>query len=201
MKSKEIKAVFFDLGNVIICFDHMIAARKIAEKSHKNPDQIYDLFFSSNLTELFDTGLIAEADFFKEVGKLLNLHDINQDGFYKIWNNIFWENKGMLNLIKDIKLRFQKFFIVSNTNKAHCEYVWDNFPVVRLADKIITSYEIGVLKPDSLIYQKAIEEAGCEPEEIFYTDDRNDLITAAESMGINAHLFTSVGELRDAIFS
>ncbi len=200
MKDKNIKVVFFDLGNVIICFNHMIAAEKIAKKTNKTSSEIYDLFFSSPLTVLFESGSIDENVFFEEVKDLLNIDGIDQNSFYEIWNDIFWENKGILDLIRDIKLKFQKFFIVSNINKAHCEYIWDKFPVVRLADKIIASYEVGVLKPSPLIYRKAIEEAGCSPEEIFYTDDRSELVEAAGAMGINAKLFTGVDDLRGLIF-
>ncbi len=201
INGKDIKAVFFDLGNVIICFDHMIAAEKIAAKTDKLSEEIYDLFFSSHLTELFDSGSIDKEIFFNKVKELLDIRDINQNSFYEIWNNIFWENKGMLDLIKAIKLKYQQFIIVSNTNKAHYEYVWNNFPIVRLADKVITSYEVGVLKPDPLIYQRAIKEAGCNPEEIFYTDDRVELIEAAKSIGINAYLFKGVDDLKNLIFS
>ncbi|MDP8252825.1 MAG: HAD hydrolase-like protein [Candidatus Kaelpia aquatica] len=179
----------------------MIAAEKIAKKTDKTPLEIYDLFFASPLTERFDAGLINEKSFFEEVKETLNIDNLNQEDFYEIWNNIFWENKGVAKLIKDIKLKFQSFFIVSNINKVHFKYIWDKFPVVRLADKIITSYSVGVLKPDPVIYQKAIEEAKCNPEEIFYTDDRSDLIQAAKGMDFNVHLFQSVEDIRNIILN
>ncbi len=200
MDNRDIKAVFFDLGNVIICFDYMIAVKKIAKKTDKTPSEIFELFFSSHLTDLFDSGAIDETEFFRAVKDLLKLNGLDKEDFYDIWNNIFWENAGIAKLIKDIKMKFQKFFIVSNTNKAHWEYVWNKFPVVRLADKVITSFEVGALKPDRRIYNKAIEEADCKAEKIFYTDDRVELVQAAGDLGFNAYAFSTVEKLRDALF-
>ena len=198
-KVKDIKVVMFDLGNVIICFDHMIAAEKIAKYCDRRPREIYDLFFYSDLTEKFDSGKIDEGEFFNEVKKLLNLNGLDKPGFYKIWNDIFWENPGIAEVITEVKRHYDKFFIISNVNKPHFEYIWREFPIVREADEIILSYEIGVLKPAPEIYKIAIEKAQCLPSEVFYIDDRPELVTAAREMGIVAQVFSSVEKIRKTL--
>ncbi len=196
---KDIKVVMFDLGNVIICFDHMIAAKKIAKYCDRSPREIYDLFFYSDLTEKFDSGKIDEDEFFNEVKKVLNLNGLDKSEFYKIWNDIFWENPKVAELIADVKRYYDKFFIISNVNKPHFEYIWRKFPVVREADEIILSYEIGVLKPASEIYKTAIEKAQCLPFEVFYTDDRPELVAAARKMGLVAEVFKGVETIRQIL--
>ncbi|MDP8233515.1 MAG: HAD hydrolase-like protein [Candidatus Saelkia tenebricola] len=202
MKTKKegIQIVLFDLGNVIICFDHMISARKAAEYCDKSAQEIYDIFFSSPLTESFDAGMIGEEEFFRGAKELLNLNGLNQDGFYNIWNDIFWENLGIKSLIRDIKEKYQKFIIISNVNKAHFKYIWDKFPIVREADELILSYEVGFLKPDSRIYNIAVEKSGFSPSNIFYTDDREDLIKAAARLNFKAHLFYSINDISNCLF-
>ena len=199
-KKGSIRVVMFDLGNVLICFDHMIAARKIENYSDKDARQIYALFFSLPVTEQFDRGLIDEKSFFEGVKKLLNLNGLSRDEFYNIWNNIFWENPGLKELIKEIKETYEKFLIISNVNKPHFEYIRDKFPIITEADGIILSYEIGVLKPDPRIYNAAVEKAGCLPSEIFYTDDREDLIEAAVKLGFKARLFQGISDIRRYLF-
>ena len=196
---KDIKVVMFDLGNVIICFDHMIAAKKIAKYCDRSPREIYDLFFYSDLTEKFDSGKIDEDEFFNEVKRVLNLNGLDKSEFYKIWNDIFWENPKVAELIADVKRYYDKFFIISNVNKPHFEYIWRKFPVVRGADEIILSYEIGVLKPASEIYKTAIEKAQCLPFEVFYTDDRPELVAAARKMGLVAEVFKGVETIRQIL--
>lgn len=189
----------FDLGNVIICFDHMLAAKEIAKYSHKSPDEIYNLIFYSDLTEKFDIGLIEEEEFFENVREILDLNGLSQNRFYQIWNNIFWENPGIADLIKEVKSKYHKFLIISNVNKPHFEYIWSNFPVVREADEIILSYKVGSLKPDPKIYSIAVEKAGCLPSEIFYTDDRLELVEKAIEFGFLALRFKGIDEIRNLI--
>jgi len=197
----SIRVVMSDLGNVLICFDHMIAARKIERYSDKNARQIYELFFSSPLTEQFDRGLIDEESFFGGVKKLLNLNGLSQDVFYDIWDDIFRENSGVRELIKEIKEKYEKFLIISNINRPHFEYIRRKFPVITEADEIILSYEVGVLKPDSRIYEVAVKKARCAPSEIFYTDDRADLIEAAIKLGFKARIFQDVSDTRKCLFT
>jgi HAD superfamily hydrolase (TIGR01509 family) len=53
----------------------------------------------------------------------------------------------------------------------------------------ILSYEVGHLKPNPAIYHRALEIARLDPSEIFYVDDRDDLIQTAHSMGFQTHRF------------
>ena len=56
MKNK-IKAVIFDLGNVLVGFDHRIAVKKILRHTSKSTREIYDLFFDSPFTREFEKGV------------------------------------------------------------------------------------------------------------------------------------------------
>lgn len=64
MTRNRIEAVIFDLGNVLVDFDHRIAANRIAEFSDKSPAEIFALFFDSQLIGLFEEGKISPQDFF-----------------------------------------------------------------------------------------------------------------------------------------
>lgn len=194
-----IKVVMFDLGNVIICFDHMISAKRLAAYCDKKPEEIYNLFFASPLAERFDRGEISGEQFFAEIKNILNLNNISYEDFCDIWNQIFWQREGISEVIDLICAKFEKFIIISNVNKLHFEYIYENFPIVRKADEIILSYEVGVLKPDPLIYEIAIEKSGVKPEEIFYTDDREELVTAAHCLGINAVVFRDPNQLKELL--
>jgi FMN phosphatase YigB (HAD superfamily) len=55
------------------------------------------------------------------------------------------------------------------------------------------------MKPDGKIYQSAISMAnqlvGCQPDEIFFTDDKPENVAAAIEAGMNAKLFESAALL------
>ncbi len=87
--------------------------------------------------------------------------------------------------------------LLSNTNAWHWRFVLDGrYPTLNRAFEIfITSFETKSMKPDQVIYQQAIRQAGCRPEEIFFTDDRAENVAGARAMGIDAVLFTSTEQL------
>ena len=73
MGNSTIKAVIFDLGNVLVDFDHMIAARKIIGFTKKTPQDIFELFFDSEIVALFERGEITPLEFFAKTKKMLGL--------------------------------------------------------------------------------------------------------------------------------
>jgi FMN phosphatase YigB (HAD superfamily) len=50
-------------------------------------------------------------------------------------------------------------------------------------DAIIDSSKVNLLKPERKIYEIAIEQAGCSPNEILFVDDSRTNLMAAEKFG------------------
>jgi len=63
------------------------------------------------------------------------------------------------------------------------------------------SYQIGAMKPDPRSYTAAAQLAGVNPQGIFFTDDREDNVTAAAAAGWDAVQYTSVSQLNEALCS
>ncbi len=59
------------------------------------------------------------------------------------------------------------------------------FKLDEYVDQCTYSYELGVLKPNLLMYRDALEKAGFKPEECIFVDDQLRNLKAAESMGIH----------------
>ena len=187
---KEYDAIFCDLGNVLINFDHRIAVRKILQYTPKKEDEIYSLFFDSSFTELYEEGKIGPAGFFKRVKEALDLN-LDYDGFFPIWNEIFFEtplNRNMRDFIKKSK-SFYKLVMISNLNVTHFEFLKKTMPVFKEFDSLILSYEVGCRKPAHGIYKAALESVRAPSDRVFYIDDRRDLIEAASGLGIKGVVF------------
>jgi hypothetical protein len=62
---------------------------------------------------------------------------------------------------------------------------------INLAPKkhAFTSYELGLLKPDTKIYQTLIDKLQTTPEQILFIDDKEKNIAAAQQIGINGIVF------------
>ncbi len=214
--SCKVDAIIFDLGNVLLDFDHRIACQRISKFTpletigkqgkdkmsltgfiDKDEREIFNLFFDSGLTALFEEGKISPLQFFSKVKEILSFK-LDYDQFVPIWNEIFFfteENFGVYNLAYNLRSRY-KVTVLSNINILHFEYIKRTFPILDAFPNIITSFELGFRKPHALIYQKTLEILKTSPQNVFYTDDRNELVESANQLGIRSFVFKGVEQLK-----
>jgi len=197
-ENHKIKGIIFDLGNVILDFDHRIAAAKIAKFTDMSGEDIYNLFFDSPDTALFEEGRISSEDFFKAVQKKLDLK-LTFEEFIPIWNEIFFfseKNLAAYNIARALKNNY-RVALLSNINSLHLEYIKKTFPILDAFHDILASCELKLRKPDARIYSKALAVLGTQSAQTFYTDDRPELVEGAKKLGINSFVFSSAAELKN----
>jgi FMN phosphatase YigB (HAD superfamily) len=123
---------------------------------------------------------------------------LEYESFVPIWNDIFFlsaKNRAVFSLANRLRQNYQ-VVLLSNINVLHHEYLKQYFPVFGLFHHVFTSYELGVIKPDQEIYKKALEALNVLPENVFYADDRPELVESARALGINSFLFTGIEQLK-----
>ena len=116
-----------------------------------------------------------------------------------IWNEIFFfseKNIGVYNLARNLKDCY-RVALLSNINILHFEYIKKTFPILDAFHNIVTSFEAGFRKPHPLIYQKTLDILGARPQNVFYTDDRYELVDSANRLGIRSFVFKTLGQLKD----
>jgi len=183
-------AIFCDLGNVLIDFDHRIAVKKILEYTPKKEEDIYNLFFDSGITEAYEEGKVSQEEFFGRVKDALDLK-MDHAAFFPAWNDIFFEtplNLKMHNFLKRVKSRY-KLIMISNLNQSHFRFLKNKMDILSVFDKLVLSYEAGCRKPAPEIYKIALDFAKTLPPRVLYIDDRRDLIEAAGGLGIRGIVF------------
>jgi len=196
MKNK-IKAIIFDLGNVLVGFDHRIAVKKILRHTSKSTREIYDLFFDSPFTREFEKGGISCREFFVKVKDMLGLK-IGYEEFLPIWNEIFFAKPEMEGFVASLNSG-RRLVLLSNVNQLHYEYLTAAFPrafSLFSPENIIPSFRAGFMKPDKEIYDLAVSASGVCREELVYVDDRQDLIEAASGYGIPSIQFKGINQLK-----
>ena len=144
-----------------------------------------------------DTGRIYTQQFYEEVTRQIGMK-IPYEQFLEVWNDIFAEDKQMTGLVAQL-LRQYPCYLISNTNRPHFEYLRRACPVLDRLNGWILSYEVGHLKPNPAIYHRALEMIRLPPSEIFYVDDRDDLIQAGRSIGFQAHRFAGYEALAEEL--
>ncbi len=203
MTQPSIEVIFFDLGNVILPFNHFQIAERLSQFSRRrefqDPKKIFSYLFDLREGTIngFDLGKVSSPEFFQAIKESLDL-SISFDEFVPIWCNIFVEDQEVTRLILSLK-RKRRLGLLSNTDPLHFNYIVSKFPVTRVFDKWIVSYEVGFKKPAIQIFQKAMEWASVKPEKILYIDDTKEYVEVAASLGIQSIHFVSASQLKEEL--
>ncbi len=190
----------FDLGNVILPFEHRQIASKLWQRSRNSgklteEDIFRDLFDMENGTiNRYEEGLSSSEEFFLEVRKRYGLA-LEFEEFGEIWNNIFWDNPEVNEIIMYLKAKGYPIFLLSNTNELHFSYVLDRYPIVHVFDEWILSFEVGAKKPHKRMYDAIFEKTDVEREKVLYIDDIDAYVSAARSYGIQGLVYKSPDDL------
>jgi glucose-1-phosphatase len=201
--SSSIEVIFFDLGNVILPFNHYQIAEKlfpfVQKKEFRDPRKIFSCIFDlkNGAINPFDAGALSPDEFFQSLKEVLQL-SISFEAFAPIWNEIFVEDREVSEIIRSLQGGW-RLGLLSNTDPLHFNYILSTFPIVSTLEKWILSYEVGFKKPDARIFQRAMEWASVEPEKILFIDDTQGHVEAAVSLGMQGIHFRSGEQLREEL--
>ena len=162
-----IKAIIFDIGNVLLKFDYEIAFRALALNSGEiSPALIASL---EPLNRDFELGLIGRSEFVRRAGQAIGFRGTESD-FVAAWEAIFVENLPMTDLARQLYPKYP-LYLLSNVGEIHCEFIFRTFPVFEKFTDGVYSYRAKRLKPDPGIYEIAARQFGVSPEETLFLDD------------------------------
>lgn len=194
------KFVFFDLGNVLVHFDHEIAVQSVAQLSGHERAVVKDAIFTSGLQDQLETGLISSSQFAQNVITKLACQ-LDELPLLDAISAIFTPNEPIVVVLEQLKRAGVPMAVLSNTCEPHWGWLLkQNWPVIgNWFDFYVLSYEARSMKPDSVIYQVSEQRSGRAAEHLFFTDDRADNVAAAAARGWATHQFHNVEGLIAAL--
>ena len=194
--------VYFDLGKVLVDFEHEIAIEQLAMLADESAIRIQEIAFTSGLQERYETGLVTSAEYVAEINSTLK-KNLDDNRVLEAISAIFSPKPEILPILEMLRSRNIPIGLLSNTCLAHWEWIakqnwqipgdWFEFHVL--------SFEVQSMKPDAKIYEVCEARAGRSPEQIFFTDDKPENIEAARERGWNTHLFRGEVELEKALLA
>ena len=197
-----IKAVFFDLGKVMLGFDHQEIVKRLL--SRRMPDErrageLFDCLFDheTGLCSLYDTGGISSREFYGEIDRRFGL-GVSYKEFVPLWNGIFTENAEVSGLVRRVR-KSLPVYLLSNVNELHWEYARRRFPVLSELDGWVLSYEVKARKPDPAIYRAALSKAGAGAWESVFVDDMEENTEAAAGCGILGVTFRDAAQAEKSL--
>jgi len=181
----NIKALIFDLGNVIVNLNMRKFYKKILPKSDNKQINIYKDLWEP--IEKLDKGLFSKEEFYQEAKKRFQFQDVGKEEFFHMFNSIFDSlNYKLLDFIKKLKQdKMYKVFALSNTNPLHVEFLAKNIIDFRdYFNQVFYSYELGMIKPDPKIFLHVLEYINYKPSECIFIDDNRKNVKVAERIGM-----------------
>ena len=189
-----IKAILFDLGRVIVPFDFGRGYRRLEEHCGIPAAEIPARIGQTDMVRRLESGQVTGEGFYAEFSAHLGLR-IPYEEFCNIWSSIFLPHTLVPeSLVRGLAGSYRTV-LLSNTNPIHFAMIRKNYPLLRHFHSFVLSYEVGAMKPDPVIYQRAIEAAGCLAGECFFTDDIAEYVAGARLAGIDAVQFENAMQL------
>jgi putative hydrolase of the HAD superfamily len=186
------KFLYFDLGNVLLYFDHRRAARQMAEVAGVPAELVWDVVFASGLEHRYEAGELSTQEFFEIFCDKTGSRPA-YDALAAAAGDIFEVNAPLVELLSKLSAAGHRLGLLSNT----CELHWNHFgsgrypPIPAAFHSVVLSFRAKAMKPDARIYALAAEMAGVAPSEIFFVDDMPGHVASARAFGFDAVQFTS----------
>lgn len=181
---------YFDLGNVLLFFDHELVVRNIASLAGAETDLVRRTVFTSGLEDAYETGKLTSRQFVEEISRRLGC-ELPFAETLEAASDIFTPNASIIPILERLKHIGMRLGILSNTCEAHWNWVKKRrFEVLQSwFEGEVLSFQEGSMKPSPSIYRSAIEKAGVAPERIGFVDDRWENVQGALSAGMQARVF------------
>ncbi len=194
------KVIVFDLGKVIFDYDLNLISKSLSKYSNENPSLFNDmekfLYSNKDLFSKYEKGLISSIDFYRKMVDIVSLKDLSFENFSNIWNNIFVPKQDVIDLINSLSDKYE-LSLLSNTNELHFDYLYNKYSTILNKFKNLhLSYKMKMRKPDKEIYENIIKFYNVKPENIFFTDDNQNNVNAAQKAGIKAFSFENSSKLK-----
>lgn len=195
-----LKTIYFDLGNVLLFFNHFKMFKQIAMLTSMSIEEVKNIFSEKKLLESCETGKISWGDVYDIFRSLATVH-FSVDALKNVASDIFIPNQDIWPLVHQLKKEKMRLIVLSNTSEAHFAKACTLCPLLTAFDSRILSFEVGYLKPDIQIFKKALEAAEASLSECFYIDDVPGFLEGAKKVGLNGGLYTSVPELKNQLIA
>jgi epoxide hydrolase-like predicted phosphatase len=178
----SIKAVFFDLGGVIVRTEFQTPRQQLADRLGMDYEDLSKIVFDSDSGLKASMGEIAAdihwASIVKRLKRPASEIPLIREEFFA--GDIV--DRTLVEYIRSLRGKYKVGLISNAWSDLRDFIVREKFDDV--FDKMIISAEVGAVKPEPKIFQIALEHFGVKPREAVFVDDFYINIEGCEKVGI-----------------
>lgn len=179
-----IDTIIFDFGDIFINLNKQGTISGLQKLGMKEWNSEMD-----RLNLLFETGDVSYDDFIAGFQKELPNASIEE--ILEAWNAVLADFPSYrLDFLKELSKKY-RLFLLSNTDSIHISTFEKRSGISFYTDfyncfeKVYFSFDIGLRKPDSKIYQFLLDKHNLVPENTLFVDDKTENTDSAARLGIN----------------
>jgi len=188
----NLEAIFFDWGGVIADDpgdDFLINLLREVGASEMLVQDIY----MSHLKD-FMRGKLTETEFWNVLNDKYELNvETDIASRFTSWQGLV-VNESVLNLVEQAKSKGIKTGLITNTLAPTFNILKTNGKLSEF-DSIVASCEVGLIKPDSAIYEFALRQLNVSANASLFIDDKQKNLDAAERLGFKTILATNPDQI------
>ncbi|MEG1749160.1 MAG: HAD family phosphatase [Tannerellaceae bacterium] len=199
-----IKNIVFDLGGVILDLDRDRAVKRFIEIGVADAEQLVDAYEQKGLFLELENGTLTAAEFCRKLSDHTG-KELTEPMIHDAWMGFVVDiPQQKLDYILALKNDYN-VYLLSNTNPFIMAWARDSGftpagrPLTAYFHKLYASYEIGITKPDSRIFDYMRQDAGLNPGETLFVDDGIKNIQAASALGYQTYQPLNKEDWRGAI--
>ncbi len=193
------KAVIFDLGNVLVHYDHAKTMAAVQGLCQIDEAGFWKVLKSADLEKSVGTGKTNGRSLHQYLQQQVNLTAV-YDQFVTAFTSGQQRNEEAIAYAVALQQRPNvRVGIISNTNDIHSDWLHQHLVEFPQFDSVILSDEVGLLKPDAAIYHLSLSQLNISPNNALFIDDIAENITGANQVGMQAIHHTSWIATRPAI--
>jgi putative hydrolase of the HAD superfamily len=191
---KSINALLFDLGNVLLPIDLSLTYQAFSQLSTSfSSEEIQSKINNEGLWLGYEAGLLTDEEFRDILRDKLDL-DCSNVEFDQAFSALLLDfPSNIYSFLEDLTSNFD-LYLLSNTSVIHSRIFLNNQlgpkgeNLFGLFKKAHFSYEMGLVKPNPLIYHQVIKENNLKAEDLVFFDDNAANIESASTLGIDSIL-------------
>jgi FMN phosphatase YigB (HAD superfamily) len=190
----SLDALILDLGNVLALHDNTKLFAEMARAFDTTPDAMKQRL-DGGLWERVNRGQLPGDSLRVELVARLG-KDIAAKDWFELWNCHFTINEPMVSMVEFLVGQV-KLVLLSNTHDQHVTFLRPKLPVLAQFDGLVFSCDVGAIKPEKAIYEKALAVAGTSPWKTAFFDDVKSYAIAATQVGVHGRVFTTVEQFQE----
>lgn len=191
----NIRVIMFDLGGVLLRTVDPQPRVRLASKYNVTREELEKLVFASEISLKAEAGTANPDDVWGYVQKKLRIAN-DELGSFK---DAFWAgdrlDDELLALINSLR-GYYRTVLLSNAWIDMRKNVAQRFGTLDAFEMLVFSAEVGLRKPDPMVFQHVLDLLGADPEEVVFIDDFAENIQAARRLGLRTIQFKNPRQVR-----